>query len=156
MKLRKGGVSQLDYSFDLLQQSLGRGERECEAEFRDSESGEGKVVCMTGASVYIASWVVKHLLQCGYTVKDTVRDPDDPKKIEHLLALEGAKERLLLFNAHLLEVGSFDSVADGCNGVFHTASPVVPIVDNPQEQLIGPALKGTMNVLRSCAKVPSV
>ena len=57
---------------------------------------------------------------------------DDPKKIEHLLALEGAKERLLLFNAHLLEVGSFDSVADGCNGVFHTASPVVPIVDNPQ------------------------
>ncbi|RVW76604.1 hypothetical protein CK203_048690 [Vitis vinifera] len=76
MKLRKGGVSQLDYSFDLLQQSLGRGERECEAEFRDSESGQGKVVCMTGASVYIASWVVKHLLQCGYTVKDTVRDPE--------------------------------------------------------------------------------
>ncbi|KAL6311707.1 hypothetical protein AAG906_025901 [Vitis piasezkii] len=60
MKLRKGGVSQLDYSFDLLQQSLGR----------------GKVVCVTGASVYIASWVVKHLLQCGYTVKDTVRDPE--------------------------------------------------------------------------------
>ena len=57
---------------------------------------------------------------------------DDPKKTEHLLALEGAKERLLLFKAHLLEVGSFDSVADGCDGVFRTASPVVLIVDNPQ------------------------
>uniref|UniRef100_F6HPX2 Tetraketide alpha-pyrone reductase 1 n=1 Tax=Vitis vinifera TaxID=29760 RepID=F6HPX2_VITVI len=81
---------------------------------------------------------------------------DDPKKTEHLLALEGAKERLHLFEANLLEEGSFDSVVDGCDGVFHTASPVVIIVDDPQAQLIDPALKGTMNVLRSCAKVPSV
>ena len=47
---------------------------------------------------------------------------DDPKKIEHLLALEGAKERLHLFKANLLEEGSFDSVVDGCDGGFHTAS----------------------------------
>jgi nucleoside-diphosphate-sugar epimerase len=33
------------------------------------------VVCVTGASGYIASWVVKILLQRGYTVKATVRDP---------------------------------------------------------------------------------
>ncbi|KAL6327741.1 hypothetical protein AAG906_024711 [Vitis piasezkii] len=57
---------------------------------------------------------------------------DDPKKTEHLLALEGAKERLHLFKANLLEEGSFDSVVDGCDGVFHTASPVVLIVDDPQ------------------------
>ncbi|KAL6327722.1 hypothetical protein AAG906_024691 [Vitis piasezkii] len=119
-------------------------------------SGQGKVVCVTGASGYIASWLVKLLLQRGYTVKATVRDPNDPKKTEHLLALEGAKERLHLFEANLLEEGSFDSVVDGCDGVFHTASPVVMIVDDPQAQLIDPALKGTMNVLGSCAKAPSV
>ncbi|RVW89106.1 Dihydroflavonol 4-reductase [Vitis vinifera] len=94
--------------------------------------GQGKVVCVTGASGYIASWLVKLLLQRGYTVKATVRDPNDPKKTEHLLALEGAKERLHLFKANLLEEGSFDSVVDGCDGVFHTASPVVLIVDDPQ------------------------
>ncbi|KAL6311824.1 hypothetical protein AAG906_025781 [Vitis piasezkii] len=119
-------------------------------------SGQGKVVCVTGASGYIASWLVKLLLQRGYTVKATVRDPNDPKKTEHLLGLEGAKERLHLFEANLLEEGSFDSVVDGCDGVFHTASPVVMIVDDPQAQLIDPALKGTMNILGSCAKVPSV
>ncbi|KAL6326297.1 hypothetical protein AAG906_004794 [Vitis piasezkii] len=118
--------------------------------------GQGKVVCVTGASGYIASWLVKLLLQRGYTVKATVRDPNDPKKTEHLLALEGAKERLHLFKANLLEEGSFDSVVDGCDGVFHTASPVVLIVDDPQAELIDPALKGTINVLRSCSKVPSV
>lgn len=38
-------------------------------------SGEGTTVCVTGASGYIASWIVKLLLQRGYTVKATVRDP---------------------------------------------------------------------------------
>lgn len=37
-------------------------------------SGAGKVVCVTGASGYIASWIVKFLLNRGYTVKATVRD----------------------------------------------------------------------------------
>ena len=34
-----------------------------------------EVVCVTGASGYIASWLVKFLLQRGYTVKASVRDP---------------------------------------------------------------------------------
>jgi len=38
-------------------------------------TGAGHVVCVTGASGYIASWVVKLLLERGYTVKATVRDP---------------------------------------------------------------------------------
>ncbi|GMY22529.1 cinnamoyl-CoA reductase [Fagus crenata] len=119
-------------------------------------SGVEKVVCVTGASGYIASWLVKLLLQRGYTVKATVRDPSDPNKTEQLLALDGAKERLHLFKADLLEEGSFDSVVDGCEGVFHTASPFYHIVTDPQAELIDPALKGTLNVLRSCAKVPSI
>ncbi|KAJ9683900.1 hypothetical protein PVL29_016417 [Vitis rotundifolia] len=119
-------------------------------------SGEGKVVSVTGASGFIASWLVKLLLQRRYTVKATVRDPNDPKKTQHLLSLDGAQERLHLFKADLLEEGSFDSVVDGCDGVFHTASPVALDAINPQAELIDPALKGTINVLRSCSKVPSV
>ena len=57
---------------------------------------------------------------------------DDPNKTEHLLLLEGAKERLHLFKADLLEEGSFDSVIDGCDAVFHTASPVSAQVADPQ------------------------
>ena len=53
-------------------------------------------------------------------------------KIEHLLALDGAKERLKLFKAQLLEEGSFDSAVDGCQGVFHTASPVSLTASDPQ------------------------
>ncbi|KAF8041190.1 hypothetical protein BT93_B3195 [Corymbia citriodora subsp. variegata] len=118
--------------------------------------GAGKVVCVTGASGYIASWLVKLLLQRGYTVKASVRDPNDPKKTEHLLALNGAKERLQLFKANLLEEGSFDPIVEGCAGVFHTASPFYHDVKDPQAELLDPAVKGTLNVLKSCSKAPSV
>ena len=57
---------------------------------------------------------------------------DDPKKTECLLALDGAKERLQLFKASLLEEGCFDSVVDGCQGVFHIASPVFFMANDPQ------------------------
>ncbi|KAJ1410228.1 hypothetical protein SESBI_22142 [Sesbania bispinosa] len=119
-------------------------------------SGEGKVVCVTGASGYIASWMVKFLLQRGYTVRATVRDPSNPNKVDHLLKLDGAKERLQLFKADLLEEGSFDSAVEGSDAVFHTASPAQFIVKDPQAELIDPAVKGTLNVCKSCVKSPSV
>ncbi|GJS85224.1 peptidase C48, SUMO/sentrin/Ubl1 [Tanacetum coccineum] len=70
---------------------------------------------------------------------------------QHLLKLDGAKKRLHSFEADLLEEGSFDAAIDGCDGVFHTASPFF----NTKE-LIEPALKGTPNVLGSCSKASSV
>ncbi|CAI9278971.1 unnamed protein product [Lactuca saligna] len=118
--------------------------------------GEGKVVCVTGASGFIASWLVKLLLQRGYTVHATVRSLDDPKKTQHLRALDGAPERLSLFEANLGEEGSFESAVNGCQCVFHTASPVIFSVSDPKAQLLDPAVKGTLNVLKSAAKVPSL
>ncbi|XP_074335374.1 phenylacetaldehyde reductase-like isoform X1 [Apium graveolens] len=119
-------------------------------------SGRGKVVCVTGASGYIASWLVKMLLERDYTVNATVRSLNDPQKTEHLLALDGAKERLHLFEANLLEERSFNPAVNGCCCVFHTASPVTLSSSNPQADLIEPAVKGTLNVLQSCTKIPSI
>ncbi|XP_023745936.1 phenylacetaldehyde reductase [Lactuca sativa] len=119
-------------------------------------SGAGKTVCVTGASGYIASNLVKLLLQRGYAVKASVRYPNNPAKTDHLLKLDGAKERLHLFKADLLEEGAFDAAIDGCDGVFHTASPFFTSVADPEKELIEPALKGTLNVLGSCSKASSV
>ena len=49
--------------------------------------------------------------------------------------LIGAKEKLHLFQANLLEEGAFDPVIDGCEGVFHVASPVSISANDPQVNL---------------------
>ena len=48
-----------------------------------------------------------------------------------MLKLDGAKERLHLIKANLMEEGSFDQAVEGCEGVFHTASPVAIHVKDP-------------------------
>ncbi|KAL8167237.1 hypothetical protein V2J09_008736 [Rumex salicifolius] len=110
--------------------------------------------CVTGATGFIAAHLVKTLLLKGYTVRATVRDPGNLEKVGFLWDLQGAKQRLKLIKADLLEEGSFDDAVNGVNGVFHTASPVAipPFGDNVQETLINPAIKGTVNVLKSCVK----
>ncbi|KAJ4711584.1 cinnamoyl-CoA reductase 1-like [Melia azedarach] len=80
----------------------------------------------------------------------------DSHKTEVLRGLDGAKERLHLFKANLVEERSFDSAVEGCQGVFHTASPVIFSSNDPQADIIDPAVKGTLDVLRSCAKVHSI
>jgi len=59
--------------------------------------------------------------------------------------------------ADLLKEGSFDKAVSGVQIVFHTASPFPagPVKD-PQNELIAPALQGTLNVLRSVDKTPTV
>ena len=56
----------------------------------------------------------------------------DPKKTHHLTSLDGAEQRLELFKAELLEEGSFDSAIEGCEGVFHTASPCFLYSEDPE------------------------
>lgn len=116
-----------------------------------------EVVVVTGASGYIACHLVQQLLEKGYTVRGTVRDPTDSKKTGCLLKLPGAAERLKLFKADLLDEGSFDEACKGAAVVFHTASPFVTRnVTNPQTELVDPAVKGTTNVLSSVNKANSV
>ncbi|PUZ51669.1 hypothetical protein GQ55_6G206500 [Panicum hallii var. hallii] len=114
-------------------------------------AGNGQTVCVTGAAGYIASWLVKLLLEKGYTVKGTVRNPDDPKNA-HLKAMDGAAERLILCKADLLDYDAICRAVQGCQGVFHTASPVT---DDP-EQMVEPAVRGTEYVISAAAEAGTV
>ncbi|XP_024538850.1 cinnamoyl-CoA reductase 1 isoform X2 [Selaginella moellendorffii] len=110
----------------------------------------GKAICVTGAGGFIASWIVRDLLNKGFSVPGTVRDPDDNAKCGHLKQLDGS-ERLKLHKADVLD---YDSIADAirdCEVVFHTACPVTASTENPEDVLV-PAITGTRNVLKACAQ----
>ncbi|KAJ6409357.1 hypothetical protein OIU84_008950 [Salix udensis] len=72
----------------------------------------------------------------------------DEKETKHLESLEGANTRLRLYQIDLLDYDSIVTAINGCAGVFHLASPcTVDQVHDPQNELLDPAIKGTINVL---------
>ena len=93
---------------------------------------------ITGASGFIATQLVKQLLEKGYTVRGTVRSAKDERKTEVLRNLaEALPGTLELHEADLLHDGSFDRVVEGAHFVFHTASPVLTTPEDPQRDLVG-------------------
>lgn len=114
-------------------------------------------VLVTGATGYVAGWVVRGLLEAGAHVHATVRDPDDVAKVGHLTALAaGTAGTLRLFRADLLDPGSHAEAMAGCSVVIHTASPFVRHVADAQRDLVDPAVHGTQHVLADVEATDSV
>jgi hypothetical protein len=96
----------------------------------------GKLVCVTGASGFIGTHLVRELLARGHRVRGTVRDVEDQNKTRRLRELPGADERLELFSADLMKPGSFNAAVAGCEWVFHVASAVFLSAKDPQREIV--------------------
>ena len=92
-------------------------------------------VAVTGASGYIGSRVVEDLMQQGYEVHACVRDKSNGKKVDHLLNLngQGLEGSVQLFEADLLDPGSYDQAFSGCAGVIHAGAALGFNRETPQE-----------------------
>lgn len=65
-----------------------------------------------------------------------VLDLDNEKKVKHLLDLPKAKTNLTLWKADLSIEGSYDEAINGCNGVFHVATPMDFESKDPEVHLV--------------------
>lgn len=114
-------------------------------------------VLVTGATGFVAGWIVKELLEAGLTVHAPIRHASDPDKTRYLRQLaEATPGQIRFFEADLLKPGSYGQAMAGCRVVFHKASPFTIDVKDPQKELIDPALQGTRNVLEEANRVTSV
>lgn len=115
-------------------------------------------ILVTGATGYLASWIVFQLLDDGFTVHATVRSLNEQAKYQHLLDIQHhTRGRLKLFEADLLQDGSFDEAIKNCELVIHTASPFrLNGVKDPEQELIQPALQGVRNLFFAAGESGSV
>ncbi|WP_257225861.1 MULTISPECIES: aldehyde reductase [unclassified Acinetobacter] len=125
---------------------------------KNMNSKTTRQILVTGATGYIASWVIKNLLELGHTVHATVRDLNKTSGFAHLEKIAAdTTGTLKLFQANLLDEGAFDSAMQGCDIVIHMASPfVVTNYKDAIKDIIEPAILGTENVLNSVNKTESV
>jgi len=92
-------------------------------------------------------------------VRGTVRSTTNAAKIDPLRKAYGELfQNLELVQADLLEPESLNRAINGSTYVMHVASPVAFEEPKDEQELIRPALEGTLNVLKACqaAKVKRV
>ncbi len=119
--------------------------------------GKGQRVCVTGATGYLGSHVVKLLAEHGYRVRAMVRDPDNEDNVSHLRSLVDAPaHELELVRGDVMQPDSLDAPLADCELVCHMASPVRLFAKDPQRDIVDVAVKGTEHVLAAVARAGSV
>lgn len=118
--------------------------------------GKGRV-CVTGGTGFLGSWIIKSLLENGYSVNTTIRaDPERKRDVSFLTNLPGASEKLHFFNADLSNPDSFAAAIEGCVGIFHTASPIDFAVSEPEEIVTKRTVDGALGILKACVNSKTV
>ncbi|TRM58179.1 hypothetical protein BD626DRAFT_410903 [Schizophyllum amplum] len=107
-------------------------------------------VLVSGANGYVAMWVVRTLLEKGYSVRGTVRSPAKGAYLTNYFRSYGDKFELAIVD-DITKDGAFDEAVKGVDAVEHTASPFHFKATDPEE-LIVPAVNGTRSMLRSILK----
>jgi nucleoside-diphosphate-sugar epimerase len=112
-----------------------------------------ELVLVTGASGYIATHIVKLLLEDNYRVRGTVRSLKDEKKLAPLRNLvPNSKHQIELVEADLNDEKSWINAVKDCTYVIHTASPFPNEVPRDENEVIKPAVNGTLFVFRACVQ----
>ena len=110
------------------------------------------LVLVTGASGYIAGHCIRELLEQGYPVRGTVRSLSAVDKIVHLrLIAEQTAGRLEFVEADLADDRGWAEAVAGCAHVMHIASPNPSAIPKHEDEVVRPAVAGTLRVLRACA-----
>ena len=110
-----------------------------------------QTVLVTGGTGYLGGWCIAQLLDRGYAVRTTVRDPARERDVRAAVTAAGAEAdgRLSVVVADLSDDSGWPEAVAGCTYVLHVASPFPPAQPKDPDELIVPARDGSLRVLRA-------
>jgi dihydroflavonol-4-reductase len=110
-----------------------------------------KTVLITGISGFIARHCAVEMLNAGYAVRGTVRSLQRSADVTASLSRHADVSRLGFAQADLESDEGWEAAMAGCVHVLHVASPFPAKQPRDEQQLIRPAVQGTLRVLRAAA-----
>lgn len=107
------------------------------------------LVLLTGSNGLLGAHTALALLRSGFRVRATARDARKAASRFDALVPPEQRERLDLVSLDLMRDEGWESAADGCTYVVHTASPVPSGPVRREEEVIEPARQGALRALRA-------
>jgi dihydroflavonol-4-reductase len=111
-------------------------------------------VLLTGASGYIGKHITLQLLNQGYKVRASVRSLSKSAEVKnavkpHLLDSSDLDSRLTFVELDLDKDSGWDAALKGIDVLMHTASPFPIASPKDENELIRPAVDGTLRALKA-------
>jgi dihydroflavonol-4-reductase len=112
-----------------------------------------KKVLVTGISGFVGQHCAAELLKKGYAVRGSLRSLSKSDEVINGIAKEiDPKGNLEFCELDLMKDAGWDKAMEGCDFVLHIASPFVVKVPKDENELIKPAVEGTLRALRAAKK----
>lgn len=109
-----------------------------------------KTVVVTGITGFLGSHIAIQLLNQGFNVRGTLRSLERAKQTKQIILnnAKGREAQLSFFECELLSDAGWQEVMSGSHYLIHTASPFLAYVPKNENELIKPAVEGTLRVLK--------
>ena len=112
-----------------------------------------KKVLLTGISGFVGQHCAVELLKNGYTVRGSVRNLSKEQEVRKGIAnVIDAKDNLEFCELDLSSDKGWDKAMEGCAYVLHVASPFVIAEPKDENEMIKPAVEGTLRALNAAKK----
>ncbi|TDX01444.1 SDR family oxidoreductase [Dinghuibacter silviterrae] len=108
-----------------------------------------ETVLVTGGTGFVGVHCILQLLQKGYRVKTTLRTMNRKEEVLDMLRNGGiaTPDGLEFVEADLMKDANWDKAVKDCRFVLHVASPMATVIPRDENEVIRPAVDGTLRVL---------
>jgi len=109
-----------------------------------------KKVLLTGISGYIGLHIASELLKSGYSVRGSIRNMSKEEKVRSdIIKVIDPNGKLEFCQLDLLKDEGWDDAMEGIDYVLHVASPYIATEPKDENELIKPAIEGTLRALNA-------